>query len=261
MQTFLYDLSYGLRVLLKTPRFTAAAVLSLAIGIGANTAIFSVTNALLLRPLSYKDPERLVILWNRSPGLNVEQDWFSPGQYLDIKADNLVFENVAATIDNSFNLTGQGKPERVEGARVSSSLFSVLGAQLVIGRSFTAEEDEQGKPTTAILSYGFWQRHFAGDPNVLGKSLSLNGNSVEIVGVMSRDFTLNKEVMPTVNKISNADILLSLPMGWGKRTTRTNEDYNILSKLKSGVTVAQSQADVDRIVNGMKQQYPQNYPP
>ncbi len=261
MQTLLYDLAYGLRVLLKTPRFTAAAVLSLAIGIGANTAIFSVTNALLLRPLSYRDADRLVILWNRSPGLNVEQDWFSPGQYLDIKAENQVFENVATTIDNSFNLTGQGKPERVEGARVSSSLFSVLGTQPALGRAFTADEDDQGKPTTAILSYGFWQRHFAGDPSAIGKSLSLNGNQIEIVGVMPRDFTLNKEVMPTVNKISNAEILLSLPMGWGKRTTRTNEDYNIFGKLKNGVTIAQAQADVDRIVSGMKQQYPQNYTP
>ena len=261
MQTLLYDLAYGLRVLLKTPRFTAAAVLSLAIGIGANTAIFSVTNALLLRPLSYREADRLVILWNRSPGLNVEQDWFSPGQYLDIKAENQVFENVATTIDNSFNLTGQGMPERVEGARVSSSLFSVLGTQPALGRAFTAEEDDQGKPTTAILSYGFWQRQFAGDPTAVGKSLSLNGNQIEIVGVMPRDFTLNKEVMPTVNKISNAEILLSLPMGWGKRTTRTNEDYNIFGKLKNGVTIAQAQADIDRIVSGMKQEYPQNYTP
>jgi predicted permease len=248
-------------MLMKNPRFTAAAVLSLAIGIGANTAIFSVTNALLLRPLSYTDSDRLVILWNRSPGLNVEQDWFSPGQYLDIKAENQVFENVAATIDSSFNLTGQGVAERVEGARVSSSLFAVLGAQPMLGRVFTADEDEQGKPTTAILSYGFWQRHFAGDPNVVGKKLSLNGNTVDIVGVMPRDFTLNKEVMPTVNKISNADLLLSLPMGWGKRTTRTNEDYNIFGRLKPGATLAQAQADVDRIVSGMKQQYPENYPP
>jgi len=261
MQTLWHDLAYGIRILLKSPRFTSVAVLSLAIGIGANTAIFSVTNALLLRPLPYKDAERLVILWNRSPGLNVEQDWFSPGQYLDIRAENKVFENVAATIDSSFNLTGQGIPERVEGARVSSSLFPLLGTQPLMGRVFTPDEDEQGKATTAILSYGFWQRHFGGDPNVVGKTLSLNGNSVEIVGVMPRDFMLNKEVMPTVNKISNAEMLLSLPMGWGKRTTRTNEDYNIFGRLKPGVSVAQAQADVDRIVSGMKEQYPENYPP
>src|SRR6185436_6779842 len=261
MQSLWNDLAYGFRMLLKNPRFTVVSVLSLAIGIGANTAIFSVTNALLFRPLPYKDAERLVILWNRSPGLNVEQDWFSPGQYLDIKAENQVFENVAATIDSSFNLTGKGIPERVEGARVSSSLFSVLGTTPMMGRAFTADEDEQGKPTTAILSYGFWQRYFAGDPNVVGKTLSLNGNSVEIVGVMPRDFILNKEVMPTVNKISNAEMLLSLPMGWGKRTTRTNEDYNIFGRLRPGVSVAQAQGDVDRIVSGMKQQYPENYPP
>jgi len=261
MQKLWYDLAFGFRMLLKNPRFTTVAVLSLAIGIGANTAIFSVTNALLLRPLPYKDAERLVILWNRSPGLNVEQDWFSPGQYLDIKAENQVFENVAATIDSSFNLTGQGIPERVEGVRVSSSLFSVLGAQPMVGRAFNPDEDGQGKPTTAILSYGFWQRHFGGDQNVIGKTLLLNNNSIEIVGVMPRDFVLNKEVMPTVNKISNAEVLLSLPMGWGKRTTRTNEDYNIFGRLKPGIAIAQAQADVDRIVSGMKEQYPENYPP
>ena len=264
METLWQDLGYGFRMLLKNPRFTVVAVLSLAIGIGATTAIFSVTNALLLRPLPYKDADSVVILWNRSPGLNVVQDWFSPGQYLDIKAENKAFEQVAATIDSSFNLTAPGSaraPERVEGARVSSSLFPLLRTQAALGRVFTPDEDEQGKPTTAILSHGFWQRHFAGDREVVGKTLSLNGNTVEIVGVMPPDFTLNKEVMPTVNKISNAEVLLSLPMGEEKRTTRTNEDYNIFGRLKPGVSVAQAQADVDRIVNGMKQQYPQNYPP
>src|SRR5215471_18565520 len=137
MESLWCDLSYGARNLLKNPGFTVVAVLSLAIGIGANSAIFSVTNALLLRPLPYKDAERLVILWNRSPGINVEQDWFSPGQYLDIKAENQVFENVAATIDSSFNLNGNGTPERIEGARVSSSLFAVLGTQPQAGRAFT----------------------------------------------------------------------------------------------------------------------------
>ena len=189
------------------------------------------------------------------------QDWFSPGQYLDIKAENQVFEQVAATIDSSFNLTGQGHAgTRRRRARFLFTL-SLAWRAANDGTRLHSDEDEQGKPTTAILSYGFWQRHFAGDTKVVGKTLSLNGNSVEIVGVMPPDFTLNKEVMPTVNKISNAEMLLSLPMGWGKRTTRTNEDYNIFGRLRPGVTVAQAQADVDRIVSGMKQQYPQNYPP
>src|SRR5678815_1012242 len=127
METIKKDVAYGLRMLLSNPRFTLVAVLSLAIGIGANTAIFSVTNALLLKPLPYKDADRLVILWQRSPGLNVAQDWFSPGQYLDLKAENRSFAEIAATIDASFNLTGQGSPERVEGARISSSLFPLFG--------------------------------------------------------------------------------------------------------------------------------------
>lgn len=261
MESLWQDLAYGLRMLVKNARFTVVAVLSLAIGIGATSAIFSVTNALLLRPLAFKDADRLVILWNRSPGLNVVQDWFSPGQYLDIKAESQVFDEVAATIDSSFNLTGQGAPERVEGARVSSSLFPLLGAQAMLGRVFTPEDDQKGKPPAVILNYGFWQRHFAGDKSVVGKTLVLDGNSVTIIGVMPADFSLNKEVMPTVNKINNAELLLPLPLTETMRTTRSNEDYNIFARLSPGVGFTQAQADVDRIVSGMKQQYPANYPP
>src|SRR5258706_11873531 len=132
MNTLWRDLCYSFRVLAKTPAFTVVAILSLAIGIGANSAIFSVVNALLLRPLPYQDADRLVILWNRSPGLNVERDWFSPGQYLDIKAENQAFDRIAVSIGSSFNLTGltgQLGPEHVDGARVSSSFFPLLGAK------------------------------------------------------------------------------------------------------------------------------------
>jgi len=219
METLWQDLDYGFRMLFKNPRFTAVAVLSLAIGIGATSAIFSVANALLFRPLGYTNSDRLVILWNRSPGLNVAQDWFSPGQYLDIRAENKVFEEVAVTIDGSFNLTGQVSPERVEGARVSSSLFPLLGTQAMLGRVFTSEEDGKGSAPAAILTHGFWQRHFAGDRAVIGKTLTLDGNAVTIIGVMQPEFSLNKEVMPTVNKINNADLLLPLPMTETMRAT------------------------------------------
>ena len=132
---------------MKAPGFTAVVVLSLAIGIGANSAIFSVINALLLRPLPYSNADRLVILWSRSPGLNVPQDWFSPGQYLDIKTQNQVFEEVAISIGGSFNLTGgQRTPEHIDGARVSSSLFRLFGVKAALGRVFLPEEDEPGKP-------------------------------------------------------------------------------------------------------------------
>src|SRR4030095_2097875 len=129
METLWHDLSFGLRTLLKQSGFTTVAILSLAIGIGANSAIFSVINALLLRPLPYEGADRLVILWNRSPGLNVAQDWFSPGHYVDVKTQHQVFDEVAITIGASFNLTGQGTPEHVDGARVSSSFFPLFGAK------------------------------------------------------------------------------------------------------------------------------------
>ena len=261
METLWHDLSYGFRMLWKNPGFTVAAVLSLAIGIGANSAIFSVTNALLLRPLPYRDAERLVILWNRSPGLNVAQDWFSPGQYLDVKTQNHVFDGVAMTIGGSFNLTGQGTPERVDGARVSSSFFSLLGAQARLGRVFNTQEDGGGKPTVLILSHGFWQRRFGSDPEIIGKTLTLNGNSFTVVGVMTPDFSLDKEVMPAVNGIEQADVLLPLPMSESDRTDRGHEDYNIFARLKAGVTLEEAQAEMDVIAERMKQQYPENYPP
>ncbi len=260
METLRQDLSYGFRTLFKNPGFTAVAVLSLAIGIGANSAIFSVINALLLRPLPYQDADRLAILWQRSPGLNVAQDWFSPGQCLDVRAENQVFEQVAVTIGASFNLTGQGGPEHVDGARVTSSLFPLLGAKAAPGRVLLPEEDSPGKPATVILSHGFWRRRFGGDPQVIGKTLVLSGSSFEIVGVMQPGFSLTKEVMLTVNAIERADVLLPLPMSDGARTNRGNEDFNIFAKLKPGVSLAQAQADMDVIAGRMKQRYPENYP-
>src|SRR5262252_4884228 len=260
METLRQDLSYGFRTLFKNPGFTAVAVLSLAIGIGANSAIFSVINALLLRPLPYQDADRLAILWQRSPGLNVAQDWFSPGQCLDVKAENQVFEQVAVTIGASFNLTGQGGPEHVDGARVTSSLFPLLGAKVALGRVLLPEEDSPGKPATVILSHGFWRRRFGGDPQVIGKTLVLSGSSFEIIGVMQPGFSLTKEVMLTVNAIEMADVLLPLAMSEGARTDRGNEDFNIFAKLKPGISLAQAQADMDVIAGRMKQRYPENYP-
>src|SRR5215510_270265 len=158
MEHWLNDVRHALRTLAKARGFTAVAVLSLAIGIGANTAIFSVTNALILRPLPYDNADRIAILWQRSPGLNVPQDWFSTGQFLDIKADNTTFERIAAAIGASFNLTGDGRPERVDGVRVSSSFFPLFGAKALMGRVFTADEDQPGRTPSVILTNGFWRR-------------------------------------------------------------------------------------------------------
>ena len=246
---------------MSQPAFAIVAVASLALGIGANTAIFSVTNALLLRPLPYEDADRIAILWQRSPGLGVQQDWFSTGQYLDIRTDNQVFADVAATIGASFNLTGRGVPERIDGARVSSSLFSIFGARAAAGRVFTADEDTPGKPPVVILSNGFWKRRFGSDPSVVGKSLTLNGNTFTIVGVMASDFVFNKEIMPAVNGIQNVDLLLPLPLNETARANRGGEDFNIFAKLEAGVTLEKAQADMHVLAARMKRDYPQNYPP
>ncbi|MGE0882118.1 MAG: ABC transporter permease [Blastocatellales bacterium] len=260
METLWQDLSYGLRSLAKNPAFTLVAVLSLAIGIGANSAIFSVTNALLLKPLPYKDADRLVILWNRSPGLNIERDWFSLGQYLDIKIENHVFENVAVTLGGSYNLTGEGIPEHVEGARVSSSLFQMIGAQSLYGRVLLSEDDEKGKAPNVVLSNAFWQRRFGSDPGVIGKTLRLNDNNFTIAGVLAPGISLHKEVMPTLNGIQRVDVFLPLPVSDADRANRGGEDFNVFAKLKPGVTIAQAQAEMDALTARMKQQYPQFYP-
>lgn len=240
METLWQDFSYGLRQLAKHPTFTLIAIASLALGIGANSAIFSVTNALLLRPLAYSDAERLVILWNRSPGLNIEKDWFSLGQYLDIKIDNHVFEETAAAIGATYNLTGQGQPEHLEGARVSSSLFPLLKIQALYGRVLSPEDEAPTQAQAVLLSHAFWQRRFGSNPNVVGKTLTLNDQNVTIVGVLPASFSLHKEVMPTVNGIQRADVFLPLPINDSSRTKRDGEDYNILARLKPGVTIAQA---------------------
>ena len=254
-------LRHSLRVLANARGFTSAAVLSLAIGVGANTAIFSVTNALLLRPLPYPHDGRIAILWQRSPGLNVAQDWFSLGQYLDIKTESSSFENVAAAIGASFNMTGNGRPERIDGVRVSSSLFSILGAKAQAGRVFSDDEDQPGKTVSVILTDGFWKRRFGGDRSIVGKTLTLNGNSLTIIGVMSPEFSFNKEVMPAVNGIQHVDLLLPLPVPASAQSKRDGEDYNVFALLKPGVSLERAQSEMDGIAARMKQQYPQNYPP
>jgi predicted permease len=261
MNVLARDFEYAVRMLAKSPGFTLAAILSLAIGIGANTSIFSIINALLLRPLQYQDADRLVILWNRSPGLNITEDWFSTAQYFDIKTGHHGFEQVAIAIGGNYNLTSQGEPERVGTIRVSSSLLPMLGQAAALGRVFAPDEDSPGKPATAVLSYGMWLRHFGGDPRMIGKSITLNGVPYEVVGIMPRAFSLPREVLPTLDGAEQADILLPLPMPLDAAQNRDHEDYNIMGKLNPGVSVAPAQAEMDTITARLRHDYPQTYPP
>ena len=248
-------------MLAKSPGFTLAAVLSLAIGIGANTSVFSIINALLLRPLPYQDADQLVILWNRSPGLNITEDWFSTAQYFDIKNGHHGFEQVAIAIGGNYNLTSQGEPERVGTIRVSSNLLPMLGQAAALGRVFTPDEDLPGKPATALLSYGMWLRHFGADPKMIGKSVTLNGLPYEVVGIMPRAFSLPREVLPTLDGAEQADVLLPLPMPPDAAQNRDHEDYNIMGKLKPGVSITQARAEMDTITARLRHDYPQVYPP
>src|SRR4030095_9011191 len=172
------DLRFGFRMLMKNPVFTLIAVLTLALGIGANTAIFSIVNAVLLRPFPYQAPERLVVLRERVPAGSPEG--FSPSypNFADWRTQNTVCSSMSAVLMNeSFNFTGAGEPERLQGRRVSAEFFSTLGVQPLVGRDFLVEEDRPDATPAAILSYGFWQRRFGADPSIIGKQLTLNQQS------------------------------------------------------------------------------------
>jgi predicted permease len=256
------DIRFALRSFAKNPWFTLVAVLSLAIGIGANTSIFSVANALLLRPLPYSDPDRLVILWNRSPGLGIAQDWFSTAQYFDIRNSHSGFEQVAIAIGGTYNLTGSGEPERVGAVRVSSNLLPMLGARPAVGRLLTQEEDAPGLPATAVLTDGMWSRRFGRDPRVVGTSILINGQTYQIVGILPQHFSLPQEVVPLLDGTEQADIFLPLPLTPAAASlVRDHEDYNLIGKLKPGVSITQAQAEMDTITASLRRQFPENYPP
>lgn len=260
MRTLVKDVACALRMLAKSPGFTLAAVLSLAIGIGASTSLFSIIDALLLRPLPYQDAGRLVILWNRSPGLNITQDWFSTAQYFDIKTGHHGFEQVAIAIGGNYNLTSRGEPERVGTIRVSSNLLPMLGQSATLGRTFLADEDSPGRSATAVLSYGMWVRHYGADPRMIGQSVILNGLAYEVVGIMPPSFSLPREVLPTLDGAEQADILLPLPLPADAAQNRDHEDYNIIGKLRPGVSAHQAQAEMDTITARLRHDYPQIYP-
>jgi predicted permease len=257
------DLRYAFRSLAASRGLTTAAVLSLALGIGANTAIFSVVNALLLRPLPYAEPDRLAILWNRSPGLGIAEDWFSTAQYFDIKNSATTFDSLAIAIGGLITLSGGGEPERIGFIRVSSSMLPLLGARPEYGRLFT-EADDQGPPGTervVILHHATWMRRFGGDPAAIGRTIVLNGVGHEIVGVMPESFTLPREVMNTLGGAEEAEVLVPLRLGPEAAQRRNGEDHNIMARLKPGATAAQAQAEMDALTARLREQHPDFYPP
>ena len=256
MHALLQDLRYALRMLRRSPVSTFIIIASLAIGIGANTAIFSVVNGVLLKPLPYPNPDRLAVLWLRSPGINIPEDWPSPGQYIDVRNENRSFQEMSISQGRSATLLGREQPERVELLLTSSSLFNLLGARPLHGRLLLPEDDVPGRAPVVILSHGFWQRVFAADPAIVGRSITLNGvatgsgadkNQFTVAGVLGPEFLLNAEIMPTVASIRQMDLFLPLPLGADAVNRRGDENYNLMARLKDGVTMEQADADVSAI--------------
>ena len=253
MRTLSQDFRYALRMLRRTPGLTAVMVLSLAIGIGANSAIFSVVDALLLRPLPFPQPQRLAAIWIHSPGIGIFRDWPSPGQYIDLRTENHSFEEISISRLTSWTVTSLEQPRPIDGMRTSSNLLRMLGAKAMLGRLLSAEDDTPGKTPVAVLSYAAWNRLFSGDRQIVGKAILLNGNTVTVAGVLGPEFRLNTEVLPSEGPADNLDIFLPLPLGPDAARRRGDENYNLVGRLKSGVSVRMAQADVDIIAARIRQ--------
>jgi len=182
------DVRYALRALRKNVGFAAVVVLTLALGIGANAAIFSVVNAVVLRPLPYRDADRLVVIRDNLPASGLRDIVISAVEYLDYRARNHVFDEMAAYDTTAFNLTGRGEPERLDGAVITASLLPILGASPALGRAFAEADNQAGRDRVVLLSHALWQRRFAGDPRVVGTLITLEGRGVEVIGVMPPSF-------------------------------------------------------------------------
>ena len=248
----LQDFRYAVRMLRKNLGLSAVIVLSLAIGIGANSAIFSVVHALLLRPLPYPEPERLANIWLHSPGIGIFRDWPSPGQYVDIQNENHSFEEIAIAQARGMTLTGRDQPEKIDGMGTSSTLLHMLGAKPLLGRLLLPEENKPGKAHAAILSYRLWRRLFSSDPQIVGRSITLDAEQYTVAGVLRPEFSINSETMPAEVPMDKVDVFLPLPLGADAAQRRGDENYNIMVRLKPGISVQQAQADIDLIANRIR---------
>ena len=247
METFFQDLRFGARTLARNPGFACVAVLTLALGVGANAAIFSVVNAVLLRPLPWGEPDRAVMIWSRWTAF--DKTWVSDGEVNGYRKESNTLADVAAWDDGQVNLTGDGEPERVAYAGVTANLFSVLGVSPIKGRVFTPAEDLRNGPRVVILGYGLWQRRYGGDPNIVGRRIQIDAEAYEVVGVMPADF-----VLPTDFQ-NPAPSALWTPEGWDHTSTdHGSHGYYAAARLKPGVTAAQARDDLHALAQRWTQQ-------
>ena len=250
MDTLLQDIRYGVRMVAKSPAFAATAILTLALGIGANTALFSVVNGVLLNPLPYQQPDRLVAIYAKSKEFS--RSSISYPNYLDWVRNQRSFSSMAAFREENYNLTSMGEPERVKAEMVSAEFFPVLGVNPVAGRMLRPEDDQVGAQPVALISGGFWKRKFGSSPQALGKTLKLNGVGYTVVGVIPADFRYQS------GNFHNSDVYT--PIGqWNDQTFRDRRaslGMDAVGRLKPGVTLQQAQADMDSVAQGLADTYP-----
>lgn len=246
-EAFRQDLRYALRMLRRSPAFTLTAVITLALGIGANSAIFSVVSGVLLRPLPYPAPERLAMVWMDNARINLREDWHAYPDYIDYREQSTTFEDMAIFNNTSRTLTGTGDPERAMGAHSSANLFDVLGVKPAYGRVYTNDEDRAGANTVVVLSYGLWQRRFGGREDAIGQTLQMNGRGMQIIGVMPEGFAF-----------PSRDTQFWVPTGASdqQRADRGSLWLQIIGRMKPGISVPQAQADLARVNAGTIERVP-----
>jgi len=247
MELLLNDIRYGIRGLLKRPGFTAISVITLALGIGANTAIFSVVNAVLLKPIPLRDPERLVMVWEDAAFAGFPRNTPAPANYVDWKTQNHSFEDMAASATASFNLTGDGEPERVSAYSITANFLPLLGVQPLLGRVFVPDEDRPGANKVTVLSYQLWQSRYGGDRQIINRNIQLDGEKYTVVGVMPAGFQfLDNEVRLWVPlRLEPADL-----------TNRGGHYLTVVARLKQDVNLTQAQADLSAIMVRIAKDYP-----
>ena len=245
MGDLLQDVRYGIRTLLKSPGFTLVAVIALALGIGANTAMFGVVNAVLLRPVPYPQPDRLLKLYSST---RFRQGSVSYLNFLDWQRSSRSFEEMAAYRTDNFNLTGQANPERLRGAMASARVFAVLGTRPMVGRTFADEDDRREAAPVAVVTSALWKTRFGGEPAVLGRRITLNGRAYTVIGVVPDDDVVFRRVSVIVPTAQWAE-----PLFWDRGVSM---GLQVVGRLKPGVTPRQAQSDLDSVAAGLAREYP-----
>ena len=261
MDTLLQDIRYAVRTWLKNPGLAIVAVTALAIGIGANTAIFSVLNAVLLRSLPYQDPGRITMLWGKNPHLQLSMVDFpiSYGDFIDLRDRSQVFESLSALYPNSVNLTGSVEPEHVGGVDVSANLFQTIGIAPVLGRSFLPEDEQPGAERVVIVSHGLWRRHFGSDPNIIGKAIQLNGESCTVIGLLPShfEFPQRHDLLLSYGFPRQVEIWRPLTAASEELQRRGNHVLIVMGRLQTGITVEQAQSETEAVAATIARQYPE----